>query len=200
MSHPAQGRRNTHSLNESFRLFYLHLQSSPAGACLPRPDRHLSLKAPATNSPETGALAPVLPTARLAAVSQWRAARLQVQLGATVSALSFGGGSRSHMQIVFFSELHLKSANQQPHSLCVVICHQRADSALDWSISPMQQYFQATQGCINGVSSSSASSTSYMAVVPSELVFHHKPPCSLSVSFTSSQPVTITNYTGEKLR
>lgn len=39
-----------------------------------------------------------------------------------------------------------------------------------------------------------------MTVVPSELVFHHKPSSPSSVSFASSQSVTITNYTGEKLR
>lgn len=64
----------------------------------------------------------------------------------------------------------------------------------------MQQYVQATQGCIDAVSSASASSTSHMTVVPSELVFHHKPSSPSSVSFASSQSVAITNYTGEKLR
>lgn len=39
-----------------------------------------------------------------------------------------------------------------------------------------------------------------MTVVPSELVFHHKPSSPSSVSFASSQSVAITNYTGEKLR
>lgn len=39
-----------------------------------------------------------------------------------------------------------------------------------------------------------------MTVAPSELVFHHKPSSSSSVSFASSQSVAITNYTGEKLR
>lgn len=64
----------------------------------------------------------------------------------------------------------------------------------------MQQYVQATQGCIDAVSSASASSSSHMTVVPSELVFHHKPSSPSSVSFASSQSVAITNYTGEKLR
>lgn len=39
-----------------------------------------------------------------------------------------------------------------------------------------------------------------MTVVPSELVFHHKPSSASSVSVASSQPVAITNYTGERLR
>lgn len=194
MSHSAQGRRNTHThtdLNESFGLFNLPLQSSPAGACLSRPDRHLPLKDPATNNPETGALAPVLPKAQHAAVSQRRVARSQVKPGATVRALSFGGGS-----IVYFQLCPITSKSAARLWSSVVVCQQRADSALDWSISPMQQYFQATQGCINAA----ASSTSHMTVVPSELVFYHKTPTSSSVSVTSSQPVTISNYTGEKLR
>ncbi|XP_075896045.1 cilia- and flagella-associated protein 65 isoform X3 [Nelusetta ayraudi] len=89
------------------------------------------------------------------------------------------------------------SGSEQTSVLCLL--EERADSALDWSISPMQQYVQATQGCIDAVSSASASSTSHMTVAPSELVFHHKPSSSSSVSFASSQSVAITNYTGEKL-
>lgn len=187
---------------QSFTLFCRQPQSSPAGTRLPRPDRHLSLKAPATNCPEAGALAPVLPTARLTTVSQWGAGRSRVGLGATVRAVPFGGG-REGKQTCRFADFNFCPETGESAarlSSCVVACQQRADSALDWSISPMQQYFQATQGCINAISSASASSSSHMTVVPSELVFHHKPSSASSVSSASSQPVAITNYTGERLR
>ncbi|XP_053184754.1 cilia- and flagella-associated protein 65 [Scomber japonicus] len=96
---------------------------------------------------------------------------------------------------------------QQDHNIQLdqqgVLCpleesNQRPDSADIVSSTPVENYYQY-QGSMDPLSSISSSLSPRVSVVPSELLFNHKMPSSLSTSSTSSQAVSITNHTGRKL-
>uniref|UniRef100_A0A8C9XND8 Cilia and flagella associated protein 65 n=1 Tax=Sander lucioperca TaxID=283035 RepID=A0A8C9XND8_SANLU len=89
----------------------------------------------------------------------------------------------------------------QQGALCPVEeqSHQRPDSAGVVCRNPMEEYYQSCLGCMDPLSSSSSLSSLHVSVMPSELLFNHKISSILSTSSTSSQPVSITNHTREKL-
>nr|XP_019945243.1 PREDICTED: cilia- and flagella-associated protein 65 [Paralichthys olivaceus] len=76
--------------------------------------------------------------------------------------------------------------------------NQRPDSSTDVLKTPMEEFYQSCLGCMDPLSSSSSSSP-HVSVFPSELLFNHKVPSFVSTSSSSSQSVSITNYTRGKL-
>ncbi|XP_059199527.1 cilia- and flagella-associated protein 65 [Centropristis striata] len=102
------------------------------------------------------------------------------------------------------------SAMQQDHNVHLdqqgVPCpveeqsHHRLDSARTASRHPMEEYFQSCFGHMDPVSYSSSLSSSFVSVMPSELLFNHKRSPSSSTVSTTSQSVSITNHTRGKLR
>ncbi|KAM8855968.1 cilia- and flagella-associated protein 65 isoform 2-T2 [Spinachia spinachia] len=75
---------------------------------------------------------------------------------------------------------------------------EQSDHAQD-KRTPMEEYYESCLGCMDPLSWSSLSSPP-ISVEPSELQFNQVVASSLSTTSTSSQPVSITNYTTGKLR
>ncbi|XP_042350684.1 cilia- and flagella-associated protein 65 isoform X3 [Plectropomus leopardus] len=92
-------------------------------------------------------------------------------------------------------DVHL---NQQGVLCPLEESHQRPESTSVVSTDPIGEYYQSCLGCMDPLFYSSLSSP-HVSVVPSELLFNHKTPSSLSFSTTSFQPVSITNHTTKKL-
>ncbi|XP_036966082.1 cilia- and flagella-associated protein 65 isoform X1 [Acanthopagrus latus] len=76
---------------------------------------------------------------------------------------------------------------------------QRPDSDATVSRTPMEEYYQSCFGFMDPLSCNSSSSPPHVSVVPTELLFNHKMPSSLSTASPSSQSVSITNHTRGKL-
>ncbi|XP_060944050.1 cilia- and flagella-associated protein 65 [Limanda limanda] len=92
-----------------------------------------------------------------------------------------------------------RSADQQDQHCTLEEPNQRPDSSAVVQKTPMEEFYQFSLGGKDPVSSISTSSP-HVSVSPRDLLFNHKISSSfLSTSSSSSQSVSITNYTSGKL-
>ncbi|KAM9364881.1 cilia- and flagella-associated protein 65 [Pholidichthys leucotaenia] len=93
--------------------------------------------------------------------------------------------------------LHWERRQNSPTSMNE--SHQKPDSAAPMAVLPMEEFFQASMGNRDPLSSTSLSSSPHVSVVPCELLFNHKMTSSSPASSGLSQFVSITNHTRGKL-